>query len=62
MLPGMAMVDLGLRQQFKVGKVPASFRAVMQNVFDKHAWKVVAPNALIIDERRRFTLALAADF
>lgn len=62
MLPGVATVDFGLRQQFKVGKVPASFRAVVQNAFDEGSWKVVAPNALIIDERRRFTLALAADF
>ena len=62
MLPGHATFDIGARQQFTLGRVPASFRAVVQNVFDKGAWKVVAPNALIIDERRRFTLALAADF
>lgn len=62
MLPGYATVDFGARQQFRLGGVPASFRAVVQNVFDKGAWKVVAPNALIIDERRRFTLSLAADF
>ncbi|HMP55977.1 MAG TPA: TonB-dependent receptor [Novosphingobium sp.] len=62
MLPGHATFDIGARQQFTLGKVPASFRAVVQNVFDKGAWKVVAPNALIIDEGRRFTLSLAADF
>lgn len=62
MLPGIATVDLGLRQQFHLGKIPASFRAVVQNVFDKGAWKVVAANTLTVDERRRFTLALVADF
>lgn len=62
MLPGVATVDLGLRQQFHVGKVPASFRAVMQNVFDKASWKVAAPGTIYMDERRRFLLALAADF
>jgi hypothetical protein len=42
--------------------VPASFRAVVQNVFDAKTWKVVAANTLYPDERRRFSLSLAADF
>ncbi len=62
MLTGYATVDLGLRQQFRLGKVAASVRMVVQNVFDHAAWKVVAANTLQIDERRRMTLTLAADF
>jgi iron complex outermembrane receptor protein len=62
MLPGFATIDLGLRQKFKIGKVPVSFRAVVENVLDKKAWKVVAADALYSEERRRLTLYLAADF
>jgi iron complex outermembrane receptor protein len=62
MLPAAAIVDLGVRQQFKIGKVPASIRAVLNNVFDKSTWKIVAANTLYVDERRRFTFTIAADF
>lgn len=62
MLPGFATIDLGLRQKFKIAKVPASFRAVVENVLDKKAWKVAAADALFSDERRRFTLYVTADF
>ena len=61
MLPGVATIDLGLRQQFKLGKVPMSFRLVVFNVFDAVSWKVAAPNALLVDERRRLNISLAAD-
>jgi iron complex outermembrane recepter protein len=61
-LPGVATVDVGARQQFKVGKIAASFRLVVQNVFDTPAWKVAGDNTLTIDERRRLTATLAADF
>jgi iron complex outermembrane recepter protein len=61
-LPGVATVDLGVRQQFKLGEIGASFRIVVQNVFDTAAWKVVGDNTLTIDERRRVIATLAADF
>ena len=62
MLPGAATLDLGLRQQFKFGGTPVSIRALLSNVLDQKAWKVVAPNTMYPDERRRFMLVLAADF
>jgi len=61
-LPGVATLDLGLRQTFAIGHVPMSFRAVAENVFDKKAWKVVAADTIYPEERRRFTLYLAVDF
>ena len=61
-VPGFATVDLGVRQQFKMGAVHASLRAVAQNVFDAASWKVVAANTLYPEDRRRFTISLAADF
>jgi len=62
MLRAYTTAEFGLRQQFKVGRVPASFRAVVQNAFDARTWKVVAANTLYPEERRRFSLSLAADF
>lgn len=62
MVRGYAALDLGLRQSFKVGKVPASFRFIAYNVFDAASWKVVAPNSIYMDERRRYNLSVTADF
>ena len=62
MVSGYASVDFGLRQSFKLGKVPASFRFTAYNVFDAASWKVVAPNTIYIDERRRYNLSITADF
>ena len=62
MVPGFATLDLGLRQSFKLGKVPMSFRALALNVFDTASWKVVAANTLYMEERRRFNLTVTADF
>jgi iron complex outermembrane receptor protein len=60
-VPSALIVDLGARQRFKIGRTPASLRAVMFNVFDKETWKVVGPNTLFVDERRRLSLVLAVD-
>ena len=62
MVPGYATLDLGLRQQFKLGKVPMSFRLLVLNVFDAASWKVVGPNSLYPEERRRLNLTVTADF
>lgn len=62
MVPGFASLDLGLRQSFKLGDTPMSFRALVYNVFDAASWKVVGPNSLLMEERRRFNLTVTADF
>lgn len=62
MLPGAATLDLGLRSQFRLGKVPASLRLLVQNVCDKAEWKVASANTLYPEDRRRAILTLAADF
>lgn len=62
MLPGYATVDLGVRRQFHIGKMPASARLVVQNVFDTAQWRVVAANTLSVEERRRLIFTVAADF
>ena len=62
MLPGYATVDLGLRHQFKINSATASFRVVVQNLFDTAQWRVVGANTLTVEERRRLLVTLAADF
>lgn len=62
MVPGVATLDLGLRKQFRIGKVPASLRMLAYNVFDRTTWKVVAANTIYMDERRRYNFTLTADF
>ena len=62
MVPGYNMLDLGLRQSFKLGSVPMSYRLLVYNVFDAASWKVVGPNSLFMEERRRFNMTVAADF
>ncbi len=62
MVDGFASIDLGLRQQFKIGTVPMSFRMLVWNVLDTASWKVVAANTVQIEERRRFNLTVTADF
>ncbi len=62
MTPAYATLDLGVRQQFKLGKVPASFRFVLSNVFDEATWKIFAPNTISMEERRRFSLSSGGGF
>jgi iron complex outermembrane receptor protein len=62
MLPPVTTFDIGMRNRFKLGDMPVSMRAVLMNVFDAKAWKVVASNTLQPDERRRFMLTLTTDF
>ncbi len=62
MLPPHFTLDLGLRHRFLLGKVPASVRFMLSNVFDETAWKVVAANTLLTDDRRRIMLTISADF
>ena len=62
MLPPHVTLDLGLRQRFTLGKVPASMRFMLSNVFDETAWKVIAANTLMMDDRRRIMLTVSADF
>ncbi len=61
-LPVFNSLDLGVRNTFKIGKVPVSARFVVANVFDQASWKVIAANTLQPDDRRRASLVIAADF
>lgn len=62
MVGSITSVDIGARQGVHLGKVDASLRVVVQNVFDEHGWRVPAANLIRPDSGRRVTATLAADF
>ena len=62
MIPAHPALDLGVRHHFDMGKTPVAFRATLNNVFNHKSWTVVAANTLKVQERRRFSLSLTADF
>ncbi len=61
MAPGFATVDLGFRQPLAMGPVSASLRLNLENAFDAKGWKVVAPNTIYPEERRRVMVTLFSE-
>jgi len=57
-----ALIDIGARYRFKLGRSPATFRVQMQNVADTFAWSVVGSNTYGLMDKRRFSAFLAVDF
>lgn len=57
-----ALIDIGARYRFKLGKSPATFRVQMQNVTNTFAWSIVGSNSYGLMDKRRFTAFLAVDF
>lgn len=56
--PGYATFDLGARYAFKVGKVNATLRARVGNVFGENAWTANRNETVWRVERRAFRLSL----
>ncbi len=61
-LPSHTTIDLGARQNFKIGDTPLSARLVVYNIFDQRTWKVISSNTFQLDDTRRWNLFLIADF
>lgn len=57
-----ALIDIGARYRFKLGRSPATFRVQMQNVTNSFAWSIVGSNSYALMDKRRFTAFLAVDF
>jgi len=56
-----ALIDIGARYRFKLGRSPATFRIQMQNVTNTFAWNIVGSNSYGLMDKRRFTAFLAVD-
>jgi len=57
-----ALIDIGARYRFKLGRSPATFRVQMQNVSNTFAWSIVGSNSYGLMDKRRFTAFLTVDF
>ena len=62
MLPGTFDMDAGIRQVWHLRKTDISLRVLLRNLFDEGAWNVVAPDVLMIKDRRSFIGTLTVDF
>lgn len=60
-IPTRAVMSLGARYKFNVGKVPALFRANVGNVTNTFGWNVGGSGFFIPNAARRYSLSLAAD-
>ncbi len=60
--PAFTTVDLGARYRFTVRNTPMSLRALVSNVFDVKAWKILAANSYQQNDTRRVLISLIADF
>lgn len=60
-IPARAVVSLGARYKFNVGKVPALLRANVGNVTNTYGWNVGQSGFFIPNAARRYSLSLAAD-
>ncbi len=59
--PGYATFDLGMRYTFKIGKVTATLRGRIGNVFDENAWTANRNETAGRVERRAFRLSLTTN-
>ena len=60
--PAFTTVDLGARYRFTLDKHPMSLRATLANVFDKRTWKIAAANSYQLNDSRRLSVFVSADF
>jgi iron complex outermembrane receptor protein len=60
--PSYVTTDIGMRQRFRVGRVPMTARLLVANVTDEFGWKVNPGGGLQPLEGRRISVSLSADF
>lgn len=61
-LDSYALLDIGARYQFKLGKSPATLRLQMQNVSNSYTYEILGSNTYALMDKRRFNAFLAVDF
>ena len=59
---GTTMLNVGARYSFKIGAVPASVRAQIQNVANAFGWNIGSSGGFFPKPPRRLIFTLAADF
>ncbi|PLK23443.1 hypothetical protein C0V72_09775 [Porphyrobacter sp. TH134] len=61
-IPERAIIDLGTRYRFKLGRTPAVLRAQIANLTNTFGWNVTGGGGFQFIASRRFNLSLSADF
>jgi iron complex outermembrane recepter protein len=61
-IPERAIVDLGTRYRFKLGRTPAVLRAQIANLTNEFGWNVTDGGGFQFIASRRFNMSLSADF
>ncbi|WP_285712269.1 TonB-dependent receptor [Erythrobacter oryzae] len=61
-IPERAIVDLGGRYRFKLGRTPTVLRAQIANLTNTFGWNVTGGGGFQFIPSRRFNLSLSADF
>ncbi|HEX8554691.1 MAG TPA: TonB-dependent receptor, partial [Sphingomonas sp.] len=60
-LPERTTIDLGVRYQTIVGKVPATIRAQLRNANDVSGWRVFSGGGFALYQPRRLVVTVTAD-
>jgi iron complex outermembrane recepter protein len=61
-IPERAIVDLGTRYRFRIGRTPAVLRAQTANLGNVFGWNVTGGGDFQFIPSRRLNISLAADF
>lgn len=61
-IPERAIIDLGTRYRFKLGRTPAVLRAQIANLTSVFGWNVTGGGGFQYIPSRRFNMSLSADF
>lgn len=61
-IPQRAIIDLGTRYRFRLGRTPAVLRAQIANLTNTFGWNVTGGGGFQFIPSRRFNLSLSADF
>jgi len=61
-IPERAIIDLGTRYRFRLGRTPAVLRAQIANLNNVFGWNVTGGGGFQFIPSRRFNLSLSADF
>ena len=61
-VPPYALLDLGARYRFRIGRTPATFRMQVANATNTFYWNILGSGSYGLADKRRLLAYLAADF
>jgi len=61
-IPPSTVLDRGSRYRFTIGTAPATLSVRLSNVFKTFGWRTNGSGVLLVNDRRRLGVSLAANF